>query len=1102
MNLPKLLQTYLLMALCCSSLAVANNKRNKLGSAIPMKGEVRDKFQQNYDQISLIKVIALKRALNDMKRKRLLNKSKLTTFERQLNEFEGKLPKILTGLKRKDQSILEESDRLLKLQRNLLLSNPHLDFDEILVVKRRKTVFTRGDGQVPDPYGLPENWQGNTNLKPDVWENSIVKFPVKSPTDQEQLVYKPQMTTFVGDMDLNFDGDKLLFTGIDKNKNWQIYEVGINGGNVVQKTDTPKDISNYEPMYLPTGKIMFNSTTGFQGVPCVGGKDYVGNLHLMNQDGSNIRRLTFDQDNNWDPTMMNNGKVMYQRWEYTDSAHYFSRVMMQMNPDGTGQIELYGSNSYWPNSIFYARPLPGSSSKFVGIVTGHHGTRRQGELVIFDTNLGRTEATGAVQRIPGYGKKVIGPIKDRLVDPVWPKFLHPYPISDKHFLVACQPTKNANIGIYLVDIWDNMLMLREDPNYWLIEPIPVKKRRRPPVVPDRVNLKDKEATIFIADIYEGRGMVGVPKGVVKSIRVFQYEYAYRNMGGHYTIGMEGCWNVRRIIGTAPVYADGSTSFKVPANVPLSLQPLDEEGKAVSQMRSWLTAMPGEVLACVGCHENQGQAPINQTTIASSRQPFRLKPWFGPTRGFSFLREVQPVLDRKCVGCHDGTGKKGVPNFKDISIDTKGTDRHLSAFAKSYNNLHPYVRRTGPEGDYTGLTAAEFHADTSELVQLLQKGHHNVKLSPEEWNRITTWIDLNVPFYGTWTEASTGVIKRPSVKLRPDYVKKRYELKKQYANVDEDIEVLPLGNKPRPKYKKPDALPQPEKLPELVNWPLKNESITTERMSINLGNNVKINLRKIPTGQFVMGSNSESPKEQPATAIQIDKSFWMAETEISLEQFQQFRKSHKNGYYDMHMKDQIMPGLTMDNKKYPAIRVSWTEANAFCRWLSKKSGRKVRLPSEAQWEWACRAGTNTHFWFGDHNANYGKFANLSDVTMKNMATNGAGRPIRNASKYIDFIPKDLKVNDKVLHLAPVNQYQANPWGIKQMHGNVAEWTRSLYKPYPFEDSITNEKCGTVLSERVVRGGSWRDRARFSSSSYRLAYPAWQKVYNVGFRIIVE
>ena len=121
----------------------------------------------------------------------------------------------------------------------------------------------------------------------------------------------------------------------------------------------------------------------------------------MDADGENIRQLCFDQDHDWCPTVLNNGRVLYIRWEYTDMPHSNTRLLFHMNPDGTEQMEYYGSNSYWPNSIFYARPIPGHPTKVVAVVGGHHGEPRMGELVIFDPARGRREADGAVQRIPG-----------------------------------------------------------------------------------------------------------------------------------------------------------------------------------------------------------------------------------------------------------------------------------------------------------------------------------------------------------------------------------------------------------------------------------------------------------------------------------------------------------------------------------------------------------------------------------------------------------------------------------------------------------------------------------------------------------------------------
>jgi hypothetical protein len=328
----------------------------------------------------------------------------------------------------------------------------------------------------------------------------------------------------------------------------------------------------------------------------------------------------------------------------------------------------------------------------ISVISGHHGVPRMGELILFDPAKGRFEADGAVQRIPGNGQVVKPIIADGLVDGSWPKFLHPYPLSDKYFLVSCQPTQGAKWGVYLVDVFDNMTLIKEQDGYVLFEPIPMRKTTRPPVIPDRIDLKKKDATVYLADIYQGPGLKGVPRGTVKKVRLYEPHFGYNGMGGHINIGIDGPWDVHRILGTVPVEADGSASFKVPANTPIAVQPLDAEGKAIQLMRSWYTAMPGESFSCIGCHDTQNAIPPNKPTIASQRAASTITPWYGPARGFSFKREVQPVLDKYCVGCHkEGAQPVNGQAVADFTAHKENGDRN---FTKSYIALHPFVRRPG------------------------------------------------------------------------------------------------------------------------------------------------------------------------------------------------------------------------------------------------------------------------------------------------------------------------------------------------------------------------------------------------------------------------
>ena len=149
--------------------------------------------------------------------------------------------------------------------------------------------------------------------------------------------------------------------------------------------------------YLPDGDVVYGSNATFQGLPCESGRKQMALLYRLNPETGAIRQLTFEQDSDWCPTMMENGRIMYLRWEYTDTPHYFYRILFTMNPDGTNQTAYYGSNSYWPNSLFYAKPIPGDPARFVGAVSGHH-VGRPGRMILFDPRLGRHETEGVVSR--------------------------------------------------------------------------------------------------------------------------------------------------------------------------------------------------------------------------------------------------------------------------------------------------------------------------------------------------------------------------------------------------------------------------------------------------------------------------------------------------------------------------------------------------------------------------------------------------------------------------------------------------------------------------------------------------------------------------------
>jgi formylglycine-generating enzyme required for sulfatase activity len=1003
---------------------------------------------------------------------------------------------------RDDKALADLARQFAELRSRALLANPLLDFEKLLFIERSAARI-----------GLPNNWESNSSLPTAGYDNRLCSLSPVRPDGKVGVVYEPAGQRFVGDLALHWNADRMLFSMGGANGRWQVFEVGIDGKDPRElKLITEKDVDNYNACYLPDGRIMFTSTATFIGVPCVYGSSHVTNMYIQEHDGS-IRQTTVDQEHNWCPTALNDGRVLYLRWEYTDLPHSNSRRLFAMNPDGTQQMAYISSNSYFPNSFFYARPIPGHPTKVVGIATGHHGTARAGRMLVMDPRLGQHEAEPVVQEIPGYGRKVEAIIRDPLADGVWPLFLHPYPLSEKYFLVSMKPSPRANWGIYLVDVFDNMVLLLEKPGYAMLEPVPVKKAPIPPAIPDRIDPTRKDAIVYLANVYEGPGLRGIPRGTVKKLRLFTYEFAYRGMGGLYgSIGMDGPWDIKRVLGTVPVESDGSAHFRVPAYTPVSVQPLDEDGKALQLMRSWFTAMPGETVSCVGCHEKQDTVAGSRQNLAALRAPSEIVPWYGPTRGFSFAREVQPVLDRHCVGCHNGAADSKTPMdlrggrvLTDWSTQFAGhVDPSVGGkFSTAYAELHRFVRRPGIESDIRLLSPMEFHADSTELGQILAKGHHGVKLDAESWDRLVTWIDLNAPYHGTWSEiVGSQHVKAVAGRARA--------MRKQFTGMDDDLEAIPAMPRQTIQPIVPEQPAMAAADVHAAGWPFdaaeakrRQGSPEQSQLSVDLGSGVKLELARIPAGEFIMGSSTGHPDESPRCRVVVSKPCWIGRFEISNEQYARFDPFHDSHVESMHAYQFGIHGYPMNAPRQPVVRVSWQRAVDFCQWLSAQTGRHVALPTEAQWEYACRAGTDTPFSYGDLNTDFSKFANLADRRLREfvLETYVTVRQIPNPNKYDDWVPRDDRFDDGSFVTADVGKYQPNAWGLHDMHGNAAEWTRSLYKPYPYDDQDGRNDIAAA-GRRVARGGSWYDRPYRSTSSFRAAYQRWQGVFNVGFRVVIE
>ncbi len=1047
------------------------------------------------------------------------------------------------------------------LKREALLANPLLDFTKILVVKRGETNL-----------GLPQNFYSNSILDTHGYDNEIATLSWRNGT--LETLYRPADGAFVGDVDLDFDASRILFSQPDAQKHWRISEMAME--DVANKEVTTEEVATservpkilpltndatvdcYDGCYLPDGRVVFCSTACFTGVPCVNGAGDVCNLYLWDAKHTEmpIRQLTFEQDHDWCPTVKADGRILYLRWEYTDLPHAFSRILFHMNPDGTNQSEYYGSGSYWPGSMFYARPIPpipsqflnpqnqsstqpssvheseredvterdeaanrSNSSKFVGVVGGHHELPRMGDLVLFDPSTSRRGTEGAVQRIPGYGKPVDAQMLDLPIAHTWPKFLHPYPLSEDFYLVSMKPDAQSPWGIYLVDRFDNLLCLYQEPGYAILEPIPLRETPRPPVLVDRVDLTNPEAEVFIADIYAGEGLKGVPRGTVKSLRVVSYQFAYQGMGAEpYSVGLDGPWDPKVVLGTVPILSDGSVSFKIPAYVPVAFQPLDANGRAIQLMRSWMTAMPGEVVSCVGCHESQNSVPPSTLRpLAATVQAVPLTPFpsvesrqyyeadaagqstetlpnytYGDPKnrgGFDFQREIQPVLDHYCVGCHGNGDAAAQPCLTDAkprpALDNQNGYNLASVFSPSYYALRRFVRTQTKESQMPTHLPWEFHASTTQLVQLLENDHYGVRLDSESWARLNTWIDINAPYHGSWWDMRGDGAPDAIPEVVRQQTELRREMRRRYTGMEATVENIPGQVLPKLVYRTTgeSQTKMAESLPSVSGINVSEGSSESNRSEDSTSKN------DIPTTNPPETESIALSPEVSLTLVRISgQNFLIGQYEITNEQYSLFDPTHTSGieYGDYIQFSPGEMGWSLNRSQQPVVRISWEDAQRFCEWLSAQTGRRFTLPTTAAWQTAADGGLN-----GENEA-IAVQANLADERYAAIDPFGwSGRP--------EVLPAWRPANatdDRNRVSAPVGTYRPNRYGIYDMIGNVAEWVAD--SPEASDASNMTDMAG----KKTARGGSWADLPkRATPESYR-AYLPCQPVFDVGFRVMCE
>jgi hypothetical protein len=664
---------------------------------------------------------------------------------------------------------------------------------ETLIKRYPKIVFTKHYNLGGSHYAYTEGQsdaQGERHFVPGSWL-CLLTFEGAEPKIQTLLSDREGV---IRDPDVSYDGKKILFSWkkSDRQDDYHLYEMDVETKQIRALTEG-LGFADYEGAYLPNGDIVFNSTRCVQTVDCWWTE--VSNLYTCDADGGYLRRLTFDQVHTNFPTILPDGRVIYTRWDYNDRGQLFPQGLFQMNPDGTGQTEFYGNNSWFPTTILHARGIP-ESQKLVAIATGHHSLQK-GKLILIDSSKGRQEAEGVqliapVQKTEAVRIDVYGQDGEQ--------FQYPYPISEESFIVSYYPRacagKSYQFKIYFMTIAGERELIASDHRISCNQPVPLAAREGLHLRPSIVDYHQDTGVYYLQDIYVGPGLKGIARGAVKSLRVVGLDYRAAGIGKNENMGPgggalistpvsidNGSWDVKRLLGSASVYADGSACFTVPARTPLYFQAVDENGCVIQTMRSWSTLQPGESFSCVGCHESKDTTPIDKGTITTAMKagPETLKPFYGPARGFSFPKEIQPILDKHCISCHDdrskfpnfakkkshsksGRAKKKSGNEKVSTFSLRGeatvdetarriwSDSYLALTQKGKPNR--IVQWLNVQSIPTMLEPYFAGAARSELMSMVQSGHHGVSLSKEEKEKIACWIDLLVPYCGDYTEANT------------------------------------------------------------------------------------------------------------------------------------------------------------------------------------------------------------------------------------------------------------------------------------------------------------------------------------------------------------
>ncbi len=452
------------------------------------------------------------------------------------------------------------------LKRQIALANPLLDFGPLQFCKRVPTSYSH---LVMQYYG----WRarpgggifvlerpGHSLACRDLFDGRLAHGNVLEPRlsyDGRRIVF-----SFVA---CRSDGQAWDPAGLDNTVDdgfYHIWTANTDGTDLRQLTAGPYD--DLMPCWLPDGGIAFSSTRRRGYARCFGGQFsqrwHVYTLHRMNDDGTGLRILSAHDTNEWFPTVLNTGHILYSRWDYIDRDAVTHQNLWAMRPDGTNPVAVWGNATSSPHCAFQAQPIP-NSEKIIFTASAHHSITG-GSLAIVDPSVGDNGHAAVTRLTPEI------PFPEAESMDIRQYYDAPWPLSERFFLVAYSPTpliwepganaRNA-LGIYLLDAFGNRELIYRDPDIGCTNPCPLTSRPAPPVVSSALATDAQPmGEMFLTDVYQGLGEV--QRGTIKQLRIIQIFPKTTHVADAPRVGLAREENARAILGTVPVEPDGSAHF--------------------------------------------------------------------------------------------------------------------------------------------------------------------------------------------------------------------------------------------------------------------------------------------------------------------------------------------------------------------------------------------------------------------------------------------------------------------------------------------------------------------------------------------------------------